>query len=93
MIIPATWDELSRKYHEFVAAVWGCPTDELDDPEITHESTIDEVARQIKAEQRLRSLLARAHQAVCHLECPATWKTADGQTHCNLCREIEEALK
>lgn len=50
MIIPATWDELARKYHELVAAVWGCPIDELDAPDITHESTVAEVDRQIKAE-------------------------------------------
>ena len=50
MIIPATWDELARKYHELVAAVWGCPIDELDEPDLTHESTVAEVDRQIKAE-------------------------------------------
>ena len=50
----------------------------------------DEAADEI---ERFRSLLTRAHQSVCSLECPATWKTADGQTHCDLCREITEALR
>lgn len=39
-----------KQYRELVSAVWCCPIDEIEQSDITHESTIKEVERQIKAE-------------------------------------------
>lgn len=43
------WDAL-RQYRELAAAVWCCQIDELDDLDVTHESTIKRVERKIKVE-------------------------------------------
>lgn len=53
------WYLALQKYIELTAAVWGCPIDELDDPDMTHESTIKEVERQIKAEVKSKKEIER----------------------------------
>lgn len=69
------WYLALQKYIELTAAVWGCPIDELDAPDITHESTIKEVERQIKAEveseeeiKRLKKELEEALKEVDELQ-------------------------
>ncbi len=59
MSLRINWYSALQKYIELSASVWGCPIDELDDPDITHESTIKEVERQIKAEVESKAEIER----------------------------------
>jgi len=53
-----------KQYRELVSAIWCCPIDEVEQSDITHESSIKEVERQIDENFDLKKKIARLESII-----------------------------